>query len=67
MDKARLGTIFYHNVERIEIMPLRKERSTTWHDVKINGETVITLCTNGKDLIPHVLDEETLSDDSSDS
>lgn len=64
MDKARLGTIYFHDVESVELTPLEGEGRTTWHHLKINGKTLIILCTNGKDLIPHVVDKEALSNNS---
>tara|TARA_R100000152_G_C6776353_1_gene205410 strand:+ start:316 stop:519 length:204 start_codon:yes stop_codon:yes gene_type:complete len=67
MEKAVLGTIFFHNVERVELSPLQRAGDTTWHDLLINGEKVISLSTKGKDLIPHVVDKEALSNYSFDS
>ena len=64
MDKARLGTIYFHGVESVELTPLEKEGGSTWHTLKINGKALIVLCTNGKDLVQHVLDKKTFSNNS---
>ena len=63
---ARLGTIYFHDVESVELTPLEGEGRTTWHHLKINGKTIIVLCTNGKDLVQHVVDKETLPNNSAD-
>ena len=67
MDKAaRLGSIFFHDVESVEITPLQRDGGATWHDIKINGYSVIVLCTKGKDLVQNELDKEAFYDNSAD-
>ena len=67
MEKESVAKIDFFGVTEIELLPLQESGGSTWHTLKVNGYDRVTFFTNGKDLVPHVLDKEALSTDSSGS